>query len=101
MPIFAATFALRGALVVFSLTAFHALAVESSPARLKDEFLQAERLYWLDSWVKARPLYADCEQGFAVEDPAKDLICKFSRLRADAETNLSYYTVSKIISRDL
>ena len=102
MPIFSANAALRGALVVCSLSAFQALAIETgTAARLNDEFRQAERLYWLDNWVKARPLYADCEQEFAVSDPAKALVCKFSRLRADAETDLSYYTVSKIISRDL
>jgi hypothetical protein len=98
---FSARFALRGAVALCSRGAFQALAVQNSTTRLTDEFRQAERLYWLDNWVKARPLYADCEQGFAVSDPAKALICKFSRLRAEAETDLSYYTVSKIISRDL
>ena len=101
MPISSATTAFRGAVVLCSLGAFQVLAIQTAQRRLTDEFLEAERLYWLDNWVKARPLYADCERGFAVSDPAKALICKFSRLRADAETNLSYSAVSRTIARDL
>lgn len=70
-------------------------------SRLTREFHDAERLFWLDNWVKARSLYADCEVGFARSDPSKALICKFSRLRADAETNLSYVTVSNLIANAL
>ncbi len=66
-----------------------------------NQFREAERLFWLDNWIKARPMYADCEHTFAASDPAKALVCRFSRLRADAETNLSYYAVSKLISADL
>lgn len=98
MPISSATTVFRGAVVLCSLGAFQVLAIQNSTTRLTDEFLEAKRLYWLDNWVKARPLYADCERGFAVSDPAKALICKFSRLRADAETNLSYSAVSKTIA---
>ena len=101
MPISSAAAAFLGAVVFCSSGAFQILAMQNSATRLTDEFRQAERLFWLDNWVKARPLYADCEQGFAVSDAAKALICKFSRLRADAGTNLSYSTVSKTIARDL
>ncbi len=92
---------MRGVLAICSLCALQAADSGRTQIPLADEFREAERLYWLDNWVKARPLYADCEQRFAVSDPATALICKFSRLRADAETNLSYYTVSKIIAQDL
>jgi len=68
---------------------------------LAAKFDQAERLFWLDNWVKARDLYAACEKGYATTDPAKALMSKFSRLRADAETKLSYATVSRVIATDL
>jgi hypothetical protein len=101
MAIFSARIAFRGVLAICSLGLSHAIASQERNTRLADEFRSAERLFWLDNWVRARDLYADCEQGFAASDSAKSLMCKFSRLRADAETDLSYYTVSKIISRDL
>src|SRR3982751_1013180 len=65
------------------------------------EFAEAERLFWLDNWVKARDLYADCEHRLATVNASKALVCKFSRLRADAETSLSYYNVSRLIAIDL
>ena len=65
------------------------------------EFAEAERLFWLDNWVKARDLYSNCEHRLATVDRGKALICKFSRLRADAETSLSYYNVSRLIATDL
>src|SRR5947209_5992885 len=101
MAFFSARVTLRGVLAISSLCALQAANAGRTQIQPRDEFREAERLYWLDNWVKARPLYADCEQRFAASDPAKALMCKFSRLRADAETNLSYYTVSKIIAEDL
>src|SRR5438445_12092688 len=88
-------------LLICSFLISQEIAFSKQNARLTHEFQEAERLFWLDNWVKARKLYAQCELGFASSDPAKALICKFSRLRADAETNLSYYTVSKLIGIDL
>src|SRR5947209_13209628 len=90
-----------GVLVFCFFAISHGMAFSEPTARLRHEFQEAERLFWLDNWLKARNLYADCELGFARSDPAKAPICKFSRLRADAETNLSYYTVSKLIATDL
>jgi tetratricopeptide (TPR) repeat protein len=101
MLISSASAVLLGVVVISSLQAVPIPLAESGSTQPTDEFRRAERLYWLDNWVNARPLYADCEKRFAASDPSKALICKFSRLRADAETNLSYSTVSRIISRDL
>ena len=66
---------------------------------LENKFNKAERLFKLDNWVEARALYADCERAYADEDPAKAMISKFSRLRADAETRLSYEAVSHAIAQ--
>src|SRR3954447_17161582 len=101
MAFFSAKVSLHGVLAICTFGVLQAAGARPPQMQLSDEFREAERLYWLDNWVKARPLYADCEQRFAASDPPKALICKFSRLRADAETNLSYYTVSKIIAQDL
>jgi CHAT domain-containing protein len=101
MAIFSARHALRGVVALLSATALSCAARAQANNDLQGEFRQAERLFWLDNWVKARDLYAYGERSFAGIDPAKALICKFSRLRADAETNLSYYRVSKLISTDL
>src|SRR5689334_366849 len=101
MAFLSARFGLRGVLALCSLGMLQATTSPKPDAPLIHKFQEAERLFWLDNWVKARNLYADCEVRFAKSDPAKALICKFSRLRADAETNLSYYTVSKLIATDL
>src|SRR5436305_5429126 len=101
MTFFSARFSFRGVLFVCTLAVVQVTAFSEPTARFTREFQAAERLFWLDNWIKARNLYADCELGFARSDPAKALMCKFSRLRADAETNLSYYTVSKLIATDL
>src|SRR3982750_1634759 len=101
MAFFSAKVSLHGVLAICTFGVLQAAGARPPQMQLSDEFREAERLYWLDNWVKARPLYADCEQRFAASDPPKALICKFSRLRADAETNLSYYTVSKLIAIDL
>jgi hypothetical protein len=57
---------------------------------------EAERLFWLDNWVKARPLYARCERAFRQRGDVKnELLARLSRLRADSETILSYRVVSR------
>jgi CHAT domain-containing protein len=73
----------------------------AQPNELEAKFNKAERLFKLDNWVQARDLYAECEVAYAQVDPAKAMISKFSRLRADAETRLSYVTVSHTIAADL
>jgi CHAT domain-containing protein len=73
----------------------------AQPSELEAKFNKAERLFKLDNWVQARDLYAECEAAYAQDDPAKAMISKFSRLRADAETRLSYETVSQTIAADL
>src|SRR4051812_26368458 len=63
---------------------------------------EAERLFWLDNWINARPLYAECERGFKQKgDVENELFAKFSRLRADSESTLSYPEVSRILAEDL
>ncbi len=63
---------------------------------------EAERLFWLDNWVKARPLYAQCERDFRQRGDVKNaLLAKFSRLRADSESVLSYPEVSRLLAEDL
>jgi len=100
MPILTARFGLCGVLALCSVTV-HAMAFQQASSGAMEKFREAERLFWLDNWVKARPIYEDCERRFAGSDPARALVCRFGRLRADAETNLSYHAVSKLISADL
>ena len=64
----------------------------AQPNDLENKFNKADRLFKLDNWVQARDLYAECESSYAQNDPARAMISKFSRLRADAETRLSYQT---------
>jgi len=63
---------------------------------------EAERLFWLDNWVKARPLYVQCERDFQQRGDIKNaLLAKFSRLRADSESVLSYPEVSRLLAEAL
>ena len=63
---------------------------------------EAERLFWLDNWIKARPLYWKCEQEFERRgDLGNAMLARFSRLRADSETVLSYPEVSRLLAEDL
>lgn len=67
-----------------------------------EQLREAERLFWLDNWVKARPLYAECERIFSRKGDVRNaLLAKFSRLRADAESVLSYPEVSRLLAQDL
>jgi len=62
---------------------------------------EAERLYWLDNWVKARPLYARAENLFAESGDARNAaLARISRLRADADRT-SYPEVTQQLSREL
>src|SRR4051794_34029742 len=83
------------------LSAFPRALIAQANKTADAEFTEAERLFWLDNWVKARNLYANCEHRLARVDRGKALICRFSRLRADAETSLSYYNASRLIAIDL
>jgi tetratricopeptide (TPR) repeat protein len=86
---------------LFLLTAFAGQVPTTNSQQLAANFQEAERLFWLDNWVKARDLYVTCEGAYAKTDPARALMSKFSRLRADAETKLSYTKVSLAIAADL
>jgi len=105
MAVLSASPTLRGLYAALLLLFVPAAQAQQGTIRqdreLSEKFSNAERLFWLDNWVKARDLYAECEEGYATSDPAKALISKFSRLRADAETKLSYTTVSRLIAADL
>ena len=68
---------------------------------LDKKFQEAERLFWLDNWVAARELFSTCEAAYATSNPARAMLCKFSRLRADAEAKTSYAVVSETIDEDL
>ncbi len=60
----------------------------------------AERLFRLDNYSKARPLWLQAERQFANQgDREKALYAQVSRLRGDSETILSYPAVSQEISR--
>lgn len=101
MAILWARTALCGVLGLCYLAACPRTLGAQGPKTPDAEFAEAERLFWLDNWVKARDLYAHCEHRLATVDPGRALICKFSRLRADAETSLSYYNVSRFIATAL
>src|SRR5947209_4970124 len=97
MAILWARSTLCGVLVIQGLAGLPSTVFGQDTPAADEEFTQAERLFWLDNWVKARNLYADCEHRLAKADPGKGLICKFSRLRADAETKLSYFRPDLVI----
>ena len=101
MAILWAKSALCGVLVIQWLAGLPSTIFGQDTPAADEEFAQAERLFWLDNWARARNPYSNCERRLAKTDPGKALICKFSRLRADAETNLSYFDVSRIIATDL
>jgi hypothetical protein len=90
-----------GAAQVTALLLFSVDFSDAQSNALENKFNKAERFFKLDNWVEARALYAECEKAYADEDPAKAMISKFSRLRADAETRLSYAAVSHAIAADL
>lgn len=90
---------LAGLLVIISCCNFAKAEIDQSAAALLKE---AERLFWLDNWAKARPLFAKLEQHYArAGDKRNTLYARFSRLRADGETSLSYPEVSRYIAEQL
>jgi CHAT domain-containing protein len=89
----------RRYLLLLNLTSAVFCQTETDPYKMLKE---AERLFWLDNWVKARPLYAQCERDFQQKGDVKNaLLAKFSRLRADSESVLSYPEVSRVLAEDL
>jgi hypothetical protein len=88
------------------LAYFALIASLSAAAQVRENpyatLKEAERLFWLDNWVKARPLYARCERAFRQRGDVKnELLARFSRLRADSETILSYPVVSRPLAAEL
>jgi len=64
------------------------------------DFAAAERLFRLDNYAKARPLWLKAEQEFSSRhDEAKATYARVSRLRGDSETILSYPAVSQEMAR--
>ncbi|MBS1875182.1 MAG: CHAT domain-containing protein [Acidobacteria bacterium] len=62
---------------------------------------EAERLYWLDNWVKARPLYERAEELFEAKGDARNAaLARISRLRADADRH-SYPEASQQLAKEL
>lgn len=74
------------------------LAQPEDPNALMTE---AERLYWLDNWVKARPLYERAEKLFEAKGDARNAaLARISRLRADADRH-SYPEASQQLTKEL
>jgi len=62
---------------------------------------EAERLFWLDNWPKARPLYDEAERLFThAGDHRNALFAKVSKLRADADQT-SYPGISQYLAQEL
>lgn len=86
--------------VVFSWTICATLAVAQAdnPAALLAE---AERLYWLDNWIKARPLYAKAEKLFVEQgDTRNAALARISGIRADADRT-SYPAATRQLAQEL
>lgn len=89
----------RRCILLLTLTASVFCQPQLDPYKMLKE---AERLFWLDNWVKARPLYTQCEKDLRQKGDIKNaLLAKFSRLRADSESVLSYPEVSRLLAEDL
>ena len=95
MAFFSAIGPLSAEFWVFALSSLHRRVNPQSPRETEMGVPRRPEAILARQLGEARNLYADCEVGFARSDPSKALICEFSRLRADAETNLSYVTVFK------
>jgi CHAT domain-containing protein len=78
------------------------LAPIASPAADPQQLLsEAERLFWLDNWPKARPLYDEAERLFSqAGDRRNALFAKVSKLRADADQT-SYPGISQYLAHEL
>ena len=83
-------------------TVFGVLASIARPAEDPQQLLsEAERLFWLDNWLKARPLYDEAERLFSqAGDRRNALFANLSKLRADADQT-SYPGISQHLSKAL
>lgn len=62
---------------------------------------EAERLFWLDNWMKSRPLYEKAEALLVAQgDQRNAALARISRLRADAD-RISYPEVSLQLAKEL
>src|SRR5690349_1191999 len=87
---------MRAALNLLGLFALASLLRAQSP---DTDFNQAERLFRLDNYAKARPLWIRAEQSFRTHgNQVKALWAHVSRLRGDSETVLSYPIVSREVA---
>ena len=74
-----------------------AVAAQDPHAILKE----ADRLFWLDNWLKARPLFAEAEKLFdAAGDWRNALYARIGRLRADGDQS-GYPRVSQLLAEQL
>lgn len=89
--------------LLFSLLYFTPTLVFAQPVRDPDQLLkEAERLFLLDNWVRARPLFAEAERLFIERGDGRNaLFAKISRLRADSDTISSYPEVSRLLAGEL
>lgn len=63
---------------------------------------EAERLFHLDNYAKASPLWLEAERKYSQRgEKEKALYARISRLRGDSETILSYPVVAKQIAAEL
>ncbi|HXR76567.1 MAG TPA: hypothetical protein VN737_11375, partial [Bryobacteraceae bacterium] len=64
------------------------------------DFSNAEHLFRLDNYAKARPYWLKAERGYAARrDFVRATWARVSRLRGDSETVLSYPVVSQEMAR--
>src|SRR4051794_39454792 len=66
----------------YTLAYFALIATFPATAQVREDpyktLQRAERLFWLDNWVKARPLYARCEREFRQRGDIKnELLARF------------------------
>jgi CHAT domain-containing protein len=90
----------RGGMILVVWLLFHA-AVSAQPTDPQSILAEAERLFWLDNWMKSRPLYEKAEALFVGQgDQRNAALARISRLRADAD-RISYPEVSLQLAREL
>jgi CHAT domain-containing protein len=88
---------MRARLNLLGLLALASLLQAQSPVV---DFDQAERLFRLDNYAKARPLWIRAERAFRAQgNEVKTIWAHVSRLRGDSETVLSYPVVSREVAR--
>jgi hypothetical protein len=89
--------------LVFSLLCLTPSLVFAQPGRVPDQLLkEAERLFLLDNWGRAQPLFAKAERLFLERGDGRNaLFAKISRLRADSETISSYPEGARFLAGSL